>query len=329
MKQEHLKKDQHQQLNEEIMKEREKIIKYNKQYIKKYQKFPPTTFDYYKFVKKIGNGAFGQVYLAIHKLTGKFVAIKMIELVQLKDKYSRKKVFQEVYILKKIRHSNIIRLFEVFENKKHIMMVMEYAGGGDLYHLVKKSEYLTEDEAKYIFKQIAQGVAHCHCRSVLHRDIKLDNILLDGDGGVKICDFGVSKLITQNEVIQEQCGTPAYLAPEMSSNSEYSNFFVDIWSLGILLYVMLQGTVPFKASSMEGLYQSQLRMNIQFPIDISPEAQNLIRRMLVVKPIDRISLPELLSHPWLRHILGPDGLPCETETEEEEDAHNFNMSLSF
>ena len=144
-----------------------------------------------------------------------------------------------MYILKKIRHSNIIRLFEVFENKKHIMMVMEYAGGGDLYHLVKKSEYLTEDETKYIFKQIAQGVAHCHCRSVLHRDIKLDNILLDGEGGVKICDFGVSRLITQGEVIQEQCGTPAYLAPEMSSNSEYTSFYVDIWSLGILLYVML------------------------------------------------------------------------------------------
>lgn len=134
------------------MKEREKIIKYNRQYVKKYQKFPPTCLDFYKFVKKIGNGAFGQVYLAIHKLTGKFVAIKMIELSQLKDKYSRKKVFQEVYILKKIRHSNIIRLFEVFENKKHIMMVMEYAGGGDLYHLVKKSENLTEDETKYIFK---------------------------------------------------------------------------------------------------------------------------------------------------------------------------------
>lgn len=137
----------------------------------------------------------------MHKLTGKFVAIKMIEHSQLQDKYSRKKVFQEVYILKKIRHSNVIRLYEVFENKKHIMMVTEYAGGGDLYNLVKKNKHLLEDEAKYIFKKITQGVAHCHCRSVLHRDIKLDNILLDGEGGVKICDFGVSRLVTKNEVI--------------------------------------------------------------------------------------------------------------------------------
>ena len=106
---------------------------------------------------------------------------------------------------------------------------------------------MSEDDTKYIFKKIVHGIAHCHCRSVLHRDIKLDNILLDGEGGVKICDFGVSRLITKTDVIHEQCGTPAYLAPEMSSNSQYSGFYVDIWSLGILLYVMLQGTVPFTA----------------------------------------------------------------------------------
>ena len=121
------------------MKERDNIIKFNKQYIRKYGYIPKSSLDFYKFVKKIGNGAFGQVYLAIHKLTGKSVAIKMIELAQLKDEYSKKKVFQEVYILKKIRHHNIIRLFEVFENKKHIMLVTEYAGGGDLYDIIKKS----------------------------------------------------------------------------------------------------------------------------------------------------------------------------------------------
>jgi serine/threonine protein kinase len=198
---EHIQDEQKKLINQEIMKERDNIIKYNKQYIRKHGCVPKSTLDFYKFVKKIGTGAFGQVYLAIHKLTGKQVAIKIIELCQLKDDYSKKKVFQEVYILKKIRHHNIIRLFEVFENKKHILMVTEYAGGGDLYDIIKKSKFLTEDEGKYILKQIAYAVAHCHCRSILHRDIKLDNILLDGNGGVKLCDFGVSKLIVPNEVI--------------------------------------------------------------------------------------------------------------------------------
>jgi serine/threonine protein kinase len=115
----------------------------------------------------------------------------------------------------------------------------------------------------------------------------------------------------------------------MTSNSKYTNFHVDIWSLGILLYVMLQGTVPFKASTMEGLYHAQKRMDIQFPIDVSPEAENIIRRMLVLEPTQRLSLPELLSHPWLKNIIGPDGLPLEGESDEADDAHNFMMSLSF
>ena len=187
---------------------------------------------------------------------------------------------------------------------------------------------MTEDETKYIFKKIAQGIAHCHCRSVLHRDIKLDNILLDGEGGVKICDFGVSRLVTKDEMIQEQCGTPAYLAPEMASNSYYNGFYVDIWSLGILLYIMLQGTVPFKASSMEGLYECQKLRSIKFPIDISQEAKELIMRMLVINPKERISIPEMLSHAWLKNIIGPDGDPVEEENEDDDD-HNFSMSLSF
>lgn len=136
--------------------------------------------------------------LGIHKLTGKNVAIKTIEKSYMKDDFSRRKVFQEVYILKKIRHSNIIRLLEVFESPKHLLMVMEYAGGGDLLHFVKRRGRIRESDAKYIFKQIVYGLSHIHCRSVIHRDIKLDNILLDCESGVKICDFGVSKIIKKN-----------------------------------------------------------------------------------------------------------------------------------
>jgi len=177
------------------MKDREQIIKFIKHYIKKNNKLPPTTLDYYKFLKLLGKGAFGKVTLCIHKLTGKKVAVKTIDKSYMKDDFSKRKVFQEIYILKKIRHSNIIRLLEVFESPKHMLIVMEYADGGDLLHFIKKVNKLSERDTKYIFKQIVYGLAHCHCRSVLHRDIKLDNILLDGESGVKICDFGVSKII--------------------------------------------------------------------------------------------------------------------------------------
>ena len=126
------------------MKERDKIIKYNKAFIKKNKTIPPTSLEYYKFVKLIGKGAFGKVTFGIHKLTGKQVAIKTIDKSYMKDDFSKKKVFQEVYILKKIRHSNVIRLLEVFESPKHFLMVMEYAGGGDLLQYVKQRKKLEE-----------------------------------------------------------------------------------------------------------------------------------------------------------------------------------------
>ena len=205
-------------LQDTILHDREKLIRYNVQYLSRHKEISPTSIDYYKFVKLIGKGAFGKVTLGIHKLTGKHVAIKTIEKSYMKDEFSRKKVFREVYILKKIRHANVIRLLEVFESSKHLLIVMEYAGGGDLLQYVKKHKRLGETEARTLFRQVVYGLAHIHSRSVLHRDIKLDNILLDGDSGVKICDFGVSKIIEKNMAIREQCGTPAYIAPEIISD---------------------------------------------------------------------------------------------------------------
>jgi len=307
-------------LNEEALKEREKLIKFNKQYLKKNGSLPPTSLEFYKFVKLIGKGAFGKVTLGIHKLTGKQVAIKAIDKTYMKDEFSRKKVFQEVYILKKIRHSNIIRLFEVFESPKHFLMVMEYAGGGDLLQFVKQRAAFEEGQAKQIFRQVVYGLGHCHCRSVLHRDIKLDNILMDGDQGIKICDFGVSRLIEKDQVITEQCGTPAYLAPEIIADEGYKGFHVDIWSLGICLYAMLCRTVPFKASNLSDLHALILKGNVHFPESLSREAIDLIRKMLVLVPQHRLSIPEILEHPWLK------------EGDEElggDDDHDLKTGVSF
>lgn len=172
--------------NSGIEEEREKLIAYNKMYFKKKNKIPNTSLEYYRYVKLIGKGAFGIATLSIHKLTGKYVAIKTIKKSFIKDEYSRKKLFLEIFILKKIRHSNIIRLLEVFESMKHILLVMEYANGGDLLHYVRNYGRLPEFDSKHIFRQIIYGLAHCHCRSVMHRDIKLDNILLDSKGNIKI-----------------------------------------------------------------------------------------------------------------------------------------------
>ncbi len=265
--------------NDAISQEREQLIQYNKLCIAvfltavdyaKNKAVAPTTHEYYKFVKLIGKGAFGKVTLGIHKLTGKYVAIKSIDKECLKDEFSKKKVLREIYILKKLRHVNIIRLLEVFETPRHVLIVMEYAENGDLLHSVKQKKRLPEDQAASIFRQVVYGLAHIHSRNVLHRDVKLDNILLDSEGGVKICDFGVSKIIDKTAVIYDQCGTPAYIAPEIISDVGYKGFYVDHWSLGVLLYAMLCGTVPFKATNMEALHEMVKKGKFTFVADISP-----------------------------------------------------------
>lgn len=135
---------------------------------------------------------------------------------------------------------------------------------------------------------------------MIHRDIKLDNILLDCEKGVKICDFGVSKIIKKGQVIKEQCGTPAYLAPEIIVDQGYEGYFVDIWSLGVLLFAMLCGTVPFKAPTLEELHKFILAGEFKIPDHLSDDAKNLIRGMIKLEPNKRLNIPQILSHNWLK-----------------------------
>lgn len=282
-----------------------------------------TSIDMYKIVKMIGKGAFGKVMLAVHRFTGKNVAIKSIEKSYMKDEFSRRKVFQEVYILKKIRHSNVIRLYEVFESNNHLFMVMEYANKGDLLQYVKNRGRLSEKEARHFFKNILYGLGHCHCRSVLHRDVKLDNILIDDTKGIKICDFGVSKIIKKHQKIVEQWGTPAYIAPEIIADRGYHGFYVDIWSLGVLLYAMVWGAVPFKANDMQELYKNIMSKGFSFPVTLSKSLRHLIKSMLNKWPEKRILIPEILAHPW---ILSDEDFPMDaSESENSSLLENSNL----
>ncbi|CAG9326324.1 unnamed protein product [Blepharisma stoltei] len=260
---------------------------------------PVTSVDFYQLGTQIGKGAFGKVYLGTHKLTGYKVAIKMFSTSYIKDERIRRKVFQEVFVMKKIKHRNVIRLLEVFESKRHLMIVMEYSGGGDLLQFVKSKGRLSESEAKKIFSQVIDAVKACHLKNVIHRDVKLDNILLSADLTlVKLCDFGVSRIARDGEMISEQCGTPAYLPPEIIADTEYDPFYVDLWSMGVLLYAMLCGTVPFKAKTMPDLQKLILRCKYSIPVHLSKEAQDLIGKMLNPIPHLRISLEEMKAHAW-------------------------------
>lgn len=180
-----------------------------------------------------------------------------------------------------------------------MLIVIELAAGGDLLSYVRKRRTLKEEVAKSLFKQLVTALSYCHQKGIVHRDIKLDNLLLTIDGQVKICDFGVSKQTKPGEVMTERCGTPAYIAPEVLQEKGYSGCKSDLWSAGVVLYAMLYGSVPFKANNMAEL-QDQIRAGDYKLKDTVPApARDLISKILEIDPKKRLSSAQILSHPWM------------------------------
>lgn len=271
--------------------------------------YPETTFEYYKILYYIGRGSYSKVILCEHRLTGKKVAVKAISKDQITSKYSEEKVLREIYILKTVESEFVVKILEVFESEKNVLIVLEFAGGGDLLNYVRNKGKLHEKEAKLIFRQIVRGALDLHKAGILHRDFKLENILIDSKySTVKICDFGVSKIISPGEVIYEKCGTPAYLAPEIIKNEGYKDFTADIWSLGVVLYAMICGKIPFLSDSIPEIHQLILSGKFDIPNFLSPQASSLLIQMLQLSPICRISLKRVLKHPWFtsRDSIIPD-----------------------
>ena len=288
--------------NHQIMKEKEELIELITKYFKEHNEALPTDTSFYRVGRLLGKGAFGKVNLGMHKLTGKLVAIKSIDKQYLNDESSRRKLIQEYSILKKLQHPNILRLYEIFDSTKRTLIVVELCSGGDLLNYVRKHKKLSERMTKFILKKLLEGLHHCHSRGVIHRDIKLDNVLLNEVGELKICDFGVSRIVPKDRLMTEQCGTPAYIAPEILKGDGYEGFAADIWSAGVALYAMLYGTVPFKSNNMNDLHSSILKGKYTLKKGISRKAKDLIRRMLDRNPYKRISISEILSHDWMQDV---------------------------
>lgn len=280
-----------EQYMESLEFERRNLIDYIGSSIESTGKVPRTTLQFYKvnlhhqILKMIGKGSFGKVHLGIHILSKKKVAIKCIDKTYIKEEKAQKKIVQEVKILRSLIHRNIIKILEVFENKKFVFIVTDFASRGDLLKYMKEHGVFKEHRAKPIVAQILKALEYCHAKKILHRDIKLDNILLDKDMQVKLCDFGVSRFMT-DEVIKERCGTPAYIAPEIINGNGYSRFqadvcefFTKVWSLGVLMYALTTGTIPFKAKNIPDLHKLILKNDFDFPegIDLTPAFRNLIR----------------------------------------------------
>ncbi|KAL4503612.1 hypothetical protein ABPG73_017355 [Tetrahymena malaccensis] len=257
--------------------------------------------DNYKLGPQIGKGSYATVRLATDLTTNEQVAIKFYDKYKLFDPQKKKNVQREISILKKICHPHCIGMQKTFENSKYICVVMEYVGKDSLYTYLKSFEgrKLPEDEAKRIFKQIIKGVSYLHTNNIIHRDMKLENLLMDDTKNIKIIDFGFSIVIPPDKKLNIFCGTPSYMAPEIVSKKEYYGPPVDIWACGILLYVMLVGTFPFKAADDKTLYFKIRNGNYDLPPHVSVGARQILKKILNVNYHERATAEEILMDTWI------------------------------
>ncbi|MCD7468693.1 CBL-interacting serine/threonine-protein kinase 16 [Datura stramonium] len=259
-------------------------------------------FGKYESGKQLGKGTFAKVFHATNLATGENVAIKVIKKEIVKSQEMMEQIKREISVMRLVRHPNIVELKEVMATKTKIFIVMEYVKGGELFAKVAKGR-LKEDVARKYFQQLISAVEFCHSCGVSHRDLKPENLLLDENENLKVTDFGLSALPEQllnDGLLYTQCGTPAYIAPEIIRNKGYNGGKADIWSCGVVLFVLLAGCLPFQDANLVNLYRKIFKAEYRFPPWLSTEAKRLISRILLPNPQKRISITGIMKDPWFR-----------------------------
>eukprot|EP00842_Homolaphlyctis_polyrhiza_P002412 jgi/Hompol1/3171/HPOL_003145-RA len=244
-------------------------------------------------------GKFGRVYLAREKHSGYVVALKILFKQELADAKVEKQLRREIEIQSHLRHPNILRLYGYFYDSKRVYLILEYAAKGEMYkELHRQGGHFSEQDASRYIAQMANALAYLHKKHVIHRDIKPENLLLGLKGELKIADFGWS-VHAPNARRQTFCGTLDYLPPEMVNGQDH-NEKVDLWSLGILCYEFLVGVPPFEdRRGHQDTYKRIRTLDLKIPSSVSPEAQDLIKRLLQLDPNQRMPLDQVLNHPWI------------------------------
>ncbi|XP_076912080.1 serine/threonine-protein kinase SAPK3-like [Bidens hawaiensis] len=256
----------------------------------------------YELLKELGAGNFGVARLVRDKKTKELFAVKYIE----RGKKIDENVQREIINHRSLRHPNIVRFKEVLLTRTQLAIVMEYAAGGELFSKITSAGRFSEDEARFFFQQLLSGVSYCHSMEICHRDLKLENTLLDGSPTprLKICDFGYSKSGLLHSQPKSTVGTPAYIAPEVLSRKEYDGKIADVWSCGVTLYVMLVGAYPFEDPEDPRNFRKTIGriVSVQYSIPdyvrVSADCRHLLSHIFVANPSKRITIAEIKKHPW-------------------------------
>uniref|UniRef100_A0A671R1R5 non-specific serine/threonine protein kinase n=1 Tax=Sinocyclocheilus anshuiensis TaxID=1608454 RepID=A0A671R1R5_9TELE len=258
----------------------------------------PVRVGFYDIERTLGKGNFAVVKLARHRITKTEVAIKIIDKTQL-DAVNLEKIYREVQIMKMLDHPHIIKMYQVMETKNMLYLVTEYAKNGEIFDYLAKHGRLSEPEARRKFWQILSAVEYCHNRNIVHRDLKAENLLLDGHMNIKIADFGFGNFFQSGKPLATWCGSPPYAAPEVFEGQQYEGPQLDIWSMGVVLYVLVCGALPFDGPSLPVLRQRVLEGRFRIPYFMTEDCEHLIRRMLVLDPSKRLSIGQIKEHKWM------------------------------
>jgi len=257
----------------------------------------------YELGKTLGEGTFGKVKVGHHVETGAKVAIKILDKDLIQQHKMGDQIKKEISVMKLVKHRNVVNLIEVLASKSKIFIVLEFITGGELFDKIVAAGRLDEHTARRYFHQLVKGMEYCHSQGVCHRDLKPENLLLDEQGNIKISDFGLSALYeesTQEGLLKTTCGTPNYVAPEVVQNKGYDGKISDIWSCGVILFVLLAGYLPFDEPNMMTLFKKILKADYECPRWISKPAKTFIARLLSPDPKRRISIEEMKDDPWFK-----------------------------
>eukprot|EP00252_Welwitschia_mirabilis_P021838 TRINITY_DN571_c0_g1_i2.p1 TRINITY_DN571_c0_g1~~TRINITY_DN571_c0_g1_i2.p1 ORF type:complete len:439 (-),score=107.73 TRINITY_DN571_c0_g1_i2:503-1819(-) len=280
----------------------------------------------YEIGRTIGEGTFAKVKFARNSETGESVAIKVLDKEKVLQHKMVDQIKREISTMKLIKHPNVIQLYEVMASKTKIYLVMEFVSGGELFDKIVNYGRLKEDEARRYFQQLINAVDYCHSRGVYHRDLKPENLLLDSYGNLKVSDFGLSALSQQvrdDGLLHTTCGTPNYVAPEVINDKGYDGSTADLWSCGVILFVLMAGYLPFDDPNIMTLYKKITDAEFTCPPWFSSNGKKLVTRIVDPNPKTRITIPEIMENEWFKKGYKP------SEFKEEEDVNLDDIDAVF
>ena len=252
----------------------------------------------YIIKKTIGTGTFSIVKLGIHRITLKKVAIKILDKNKIESKDDLERIVREMQILTEMNHQNVIKVFKIYEEENNFSLIMEYCEEGELFNYIVKKQRLSEDETSYFFYQIINGIEYIHSKGIAHRDLKPENLLIGKNKILKIIDFGLSNFYDGQKRLQTPCGSPCYASPEMVKGKKYDGFNIDIWAIGVILFAMLCGYLPFEDDENDNdvLFNQIIKNKIDYPPFLSELSLDILKKILVSDPLKRITIEEIKKH---------------------------------